>query len=265
VSADAGRTGSSGVDLVAGRRQSRPARIKASLLLAREIVGTMYEQGMRPGDRYLPEAEAIRHHKVGRGTYREALRFLESQGVIVMRSGPSGGPEISQPGASHLASTIALLLQFADAPLRTLLDARIAIEPGMAELAAAHATDEEIAAMSLDLMAVEVDIGNYRKYSAAYLAYWRHLAASSHNPLMAFLSPALRSIVNSAGFVPNELYRAETLGRLQGIHEAVAAHDGLAARTRMRDLEVEFQRRLTEGYPRQMDRIIAWSDLDLPG
>jgi hypothetical protein len=28
---------------------------------------------------------------------------------------------------------------------------------------------------------------------------------------------------------------------------------------------VEFHRRLTEGYPRQMDRVIAWSDLDLPG
>jgi GntR family transcriptional regulator, transcriptional repressor for pyruvate dehydrogenase complex len=229
------------------------------------MVETMYEQGMRPGDRYLPEAEAIRHHKVGRGTYREALRFLENQGVIVMRSGPSGGPEISQPGWPHLASTIALLLQFADAPLRSLLDARIAIEPGLAELAAAHATEDEIAAMALDLLAIEVEIGNYRKYSAAYLAYWRDLAVSSHNPLMAFLSPALRSIVNSAGFVPNELYRAETLGRLKGIHEAVAAHDRAAARSRMRDLEVEFQRRLTEGYPRQIDRVIAWSDLDLPG
>ncbi len=253
------------MDLVLTRRQPGPARIKASLLLARDMVETMYEQGMRPGDRYLPEAEAIRHHKVGRGTYREALRFLESQGVIVMRSGPSGGPEISQPGWPHLASTIALLLQFADAPLRSLLDARIAIEPGMAELAAANATDDEIAAMALDLMAIEVEIGNYRKYSAAYLAYWRDLAGSSHNPLMAFLSPALRSIVNSSGFVPNELYRAETLGRLQGIHEAVAAHDRAAAWSRMRDLEVEFQRRLTEGYPRQIDRVIAWSDLALPG
>jgi DNA-binding FadR family transcriptional regulator len=234
-------------------------------LVARDIVETMYDQGMRPGDRYLPEAEAIRHHKVGRGTYREALRFLESQGVIVMRSGPSGGPEISQPGWPHLASTIALLLQFADAPLGSLLDARIAIEPGMAELAAANATDDEIAVMALDLMAIEAELGNYRKYSAAYLAYWRDLAASSHNPLMAFLSPALRSIVNSAGFVPNELYRAETLARLKQIHAAVAARDPVTARSRMRDLEVEFRRRLTEGYPRQIDRVIAWSDLELPG
>jgi DNA-binding FadR family transcriptional regulator len=247
------------------RPAAPPARTKASLLLARDIVETMHEQGMRPGDRYLPEAEAVRHHGVGRGTYREALRFLENQGVIVMRAGPTGGPEISQPGWPHLASTVALLLQFADAPLRTLLDARIAIEPGMAELAAANATDEEIEAMALDLMAIEVGLGNYRRFSAAYLDYWRDLAASSHNALLAFLSPALRAIVNSAGFVPNEPYRIEILGRLQRIHKAVAGHDSRLAWSAMRDLEFEFHRRLTEGYPRQVDRVIAWSDLDLPG
>ena len=65
-----------------------PAKLKTSILVARDIVQTMYDQGMKPGDRYLSEADAIRHHKVGRGTYREALRFLESQGVIVMRLAP---------------------------------------------------------------------------------------------------------------------------------------------------------------------------------
>jgi GntR family transcriptional repressor for pyruvate dehydrogenase complex len=255
----------SAIDMVAPGRVAHPARTKASLLLARDIVETMYEQGMVPGERYLSEAEAIRHHRVGRGTYREALRFLESQGVIVMRSGPAGGPEISQPGWAHLASAIALLLQFAGAPLREVLDARIALEPGMAELAALNATDEEIAAMDLDLLAIEVELGTYRKFSAAYQAYWRDLAASSHNSLMAFLSPALRAVVNSAGFVPNEPYRLEILGRLRGIHAAVAGHDAPSAWQAMRDLEVEYHRRLTEGYPRQVGRVVAWSDLDIPG
>jgi DNA-binding FadR family transcriptional regulator len=180
-----------------------------------------------------------------------------------MRSGPGGGPEISQPGWPNLASTIALLLQFAEAPLRELLEARKAIEPGMAEMAALNATDDEIDAMALDLVTIEMEIGNYRKFSNAYLAYWRDLARSSHNALLAFLSPALRAIVNSAGFVPNEPYRLEVLARLRTIHNAVAAHDAPAAWTAMRDLEVEFCRRLAEGYPRQIDRVIAWSDLNL--
>jgi GntR family transcriptional repressor for pyruvate dehydrogenase complex len=235
--------------------------MKASMQVAREIVQTMQERGMAPGDRYLSEADAIRAHGVGRGTYREALRFLEQQGVLVMRSGRSGGPEIATPDDRHLASTIALLLQFADAPLRAVLEARMAIEPGMAELAARHATDAEVAAMAAKLDAIELAIGNYRAFSVAYQDYWRSLADSSHNALLSFLSPALRSIVHSGGFVPNEPYRLEVLARLRRIHAAVARHDAAGARAAMLDLEIEFQRRLTENYPRQVARTVCWADV----
>ncbi|MDA0644112.1 MULTISPECIES: FadR/GntR family transcriptional regulator [Nonomuraea] len=239
-------------------------RPKLSLEVARQIVETMRDSGMGPGDRYLPEAEAMRRHGVGRGTYREALRFLEHQGLIVMRPGPNGGPEIVQPGWPNLASTVALLLQFAGAPLSSVLDARVMIEPGLAELAARNATDEELAAMAGDLDAIERGLGSYRAFSAAYESYWRHLAESCHNELFAFLSPALRAIVNSAGFVPDERYRAQVLGRLRTVHAAVAARDAQAARDAMRELEEEFGRRLREGYPRQIAQVIDWSDVREP-
>jgi GntR family transcriptional repressor for pyruvate dehydrogenase complex len=253
---------SAGIDFVPGGNEGGTGRLKASMVVARDIVRTMYERELRPGDRYLSEAEALQRHKVGRGTYREALRFLELQGVIVMRAGPGGGPEIRQPGWPHLASTIALLLQFADAPLRTILEARIAIEPGMAELAAAHATDEEVAQMAADLDDLEANLGAYRAFNDAYLRFWRNLARSSHNALLEFLSPALRAIVNSAGFVPNEPYRVQLLGRLRRIHETVAAHDPKAAWAEMRELEVEFYERLTSGYPRQVERVVSWTELE---
>jgi GntR family transcriptional repressor for pyruvate dehydrogenase complex len=115
-------------------------KMKAAMRLAQEIVATIYESKMQPGDRYLSEADALQHHRVARGTYREALRFLEIQGVVNIRAGPGGGPEIRRPGWPQLASTIALLLQFADAPMREVLEARTAIEPGVARMAAMYAT-----------------------------------------------------------------------------------------------------------------------------
>jgi GntR family transcriptional regulator, transcriptional repressor for pyruvate dehydrogenase complex len=236
-------------------------RVKASLQLARAIVQAIYDEGMKPGDRYLSEAEAIRYHQVGRGTYREALRFLELHGVFVMRSGPAGGPEISRPTWRDLASTIALLMQFAAAPLRAILEARVVIEPGMVALAAVHATDDEVEEMARTLAALEADIGVYRVWRPAYDRYWRLLAEASHNPLLASLSPALRTIVNSGGFVPDEPYRVETVGRLRAVHAAVVARDPEAARRAMLELDLAFERRLTEGYPRQMDRVVCWPEV----
>jgi DNA-binding FadR family transcriptional regulator len=234
---------------------------KASLQTARAMVRSMCERHLRPGDHYMSEAEGIAAHGVSRGTYREALRFLELQGVIVMRAGPAGGVEIAQPDWSNLASTIALLMQFSGASLRTILQARTAIEPGMAVLAARHATDEEIFAMAQMLDDLDENVGNFSEWSRVYHAYWEALARSSHNTLFATLSPALRAIVNSGAFVPDEIYRVATHTRLLAIHAAVASRDEDAAHARMLEQELEIERRLTEGYPREVDRVVRWWEL----
>jgi GntR family transcriptional repressor for pyruvate dehydrogenase complex len=234
---------------------------KAAQRLAREIVATIAETGMRPGDRYLNEADALKRHGVARSTYREALRYLEIQGVVDMRVGPGGGAEIRQPGPDQLASGLALLLQFADAPLRSVLEARRAIEPGMAEMAARAATGEDLAAMGVALADIDAALGDYPRFAEAYHRFWTHFAVASHNPVLALLGPALRTIVDSAGFVPNEPYRSETLGRLRRVHDAIADHDEAAARTAMLDVDLAFLDRLTAGYPRRMEQVVSWSDL----
>lgn len=236
-------------------------KVKASLQLACDMVQAMYDSGMKPGDRYLSEAEGIRVHGVSRGTYREALRFLEHQGVIVLRSGPAGGVEISRPDSRHLASTIALLMQFADAPLRSILEARTVIDPGTAELAARNATSAEIERLAGELVVMEANLGRYPTWNRAYDAFWHGLAAAAHNPLLAGLGPALRTIVNSGGFVPDERYRAGTVTRLRRLHAAVAAHDPAAARAEMLAIDRAFDERLAQGYPQQYDRVVCWPEI----
>jgi GntR family transcriptional repressor for pyruvate dehydrogenase complex len=240
-------------------------RPKAALRVAQEIVQAIYDDRMQPGDRYFSEAEAMKRHGVPRSTLREALRFLEMQGVIRMRVGPGGGAIVGRPGWPNLASTMALLLQFDGADLQTVLEARRVIEPSMAELAVRNATEGEIAAMAGDLDALEASLGLFREWSQAYQRFWRRLAESTHNALIAFLFPALRALVDSGGFAPNEIYRSEILDRLRIIHRALASRDVDGARTAMRELEDGFFARIAEGYPRQMKRQVAWADLDLSG
>ena len=69
----------------------------------------------RPGDKLISEQKMVERYGVARGSLREALRFLELQGVLRIKSGPGGGPVIDTPNAHHFASTLALLLQFVGA------------------------------------------------------------------------------------------------------------------------------------------------------
>jgi GntR family transcriptional repressor for pyruvate dehydrogenase complex len=236
---------------------------KAALTLAQEIARIIHDEGLRPGDRYLSESEAVARHGVARGTFREALRFLELQGVIRVKAGPGGGAIVTRPDWTSLASTLALLLQFEDASLLQVLEARRVMAPGMADLAVKRATAEEIDAMAAQLELAAAGVSDYPAFSAAYRAYWRLLARSTRNPLLALLAPALRAIVDSGGFIPDETRRVRIVERLRQLHAAVADRDGERARTLITEIETAFLDRLVEGYPQRIVRPIAWADLKL--
>lgn len=83
------------------------------------------------GDRLPPAEEDLAcRYEVARATLREALRFLELQGVIHLQLGRGGGPVVSRPQTRDFASSLSLILQFMDTDLRALLELREAIATG---------------------------------------------------------------------------------------------------------------------------------------
>lgn len=234
---------------------------KAAARVAQEIVQTIYEEGLRPGDRYLSEAEALARHNVSRATFREALRFLEFQGVVKVRAGPGGGAIVQRPDWPHLASTFALLLQFAGAPLSTVMAARAALEPSMAEAAARNASEAAIAHLGTLLAQVEANLPDPQRFGQAYRAFWTAVADATGNALMAMLWPALRMLIDSGGFIPNERYRASLIERMRTLLLCIEARDTAGAAALVAALDGEFATRLAELYPLRIERIIAWSDL----
>ncbi|MDQ8757559.1 FCD domain-containing protein [Sphingosinicella sp. LHD-64] len=234
---------------------------KAAARVAQEIVQTIYDEGLKPGDRYLSEADALARHGVSRATFREALRFLEFQGVVKVRAGPGGGAIVQKPDWPHLASTFALLLQFAGAPLSTVMAARAAIEPSMAEAAARNASEAAIAELGTLLAEAEAAIADPQRFGPAYRAFWTKVADATGNALMAMLWPALRMLIDSGGFIPNERYRASLIARMRTLLACIESRDAAGAATLVAELDGEFATRLAELYPRRVGRVVAWSDL----
>jgi GntR family transcriptional regulator, transcriptional repressor for pyruvate dehydrogenase complex len=119
-----------------GAERPGSTKQKSAVIVAKRIVAAVERERLGPGDKLPPERVMQEQYGVGRSTLREALRFLELQGVLTLKTGPGGGPVLRRPRSSHLATTLALTLQFKDAPFRVIVEARMALEPMMAGLAA---------------------------------------------------------------------------------------------------------------------------------
>lgn len=108
---------------------------------ARNIKQMIIQQKMKPGDRLLCETDLMKMFGVSRSTLREALKFLKAENVIEIKRG--NGTFISD--ATGVGED-PLGLNFINQHhlINNLLEARLLIEPQIAELAVQRATEQNI-------------------------------------------------------------------------------------------------------------------------
>lgn len=236
-------------------------KAKRALTLAREIVGDIEINAHGPGHRLPQEQDMLARYDVARATLREALRFLELQGVIHLQPGRGGGPIVARPQTANFASSMALILQFMDTDLRSLLDLREAIAPAVAERAAENATVADLAALEdcLAQLEREVDAPEFEETNRRFhdLLGW-----ASGNPAFGLLVSALhlltRSMSISLGYSAQE--RAAQLRCLDRVLHAVRMRDATAARGHIERLTFGSTRYLAERSPKIVAQKVRWEN-----
>lgn len=234
---------------------------KKSTLLAQKIVNKIVDEGLGEGDRLAPEAEMCDYYGVGRSTIREALRLLENQGVIKIKTGPGGGPIVSGFDAGFLAGNIALHLQLSGATFRDVMNARMVIEPRIAASAAGQGRADAIGALR-ENVSHSHEASEDRGLLVAESARFHDLvAASSDNPFFEYLLLALHRITEP--FAQRLSYHEERRERLIGHHEEIlaaieAGSPEKAAAAMEADL-LEFFDYVEQEAPQLFDEPIEWS------
>jgi len=247
--------------LGAGLTGSRPP--KTAMLVAQRIVRDIGRAGLRPGDLLPPERAMLETYDTGRGTLREALRLLEFQGVIALKPGPGGGPILLNPAASHLASTLQLLMQLNQAPYRAVVEARLALEPVISQLAAQRISDESLEDLAGSLGQMRGNAGDRDRFRDAGRRFHGLIAWSSGNVMFGYIVDALLGILESTVIgIDNPGDRRAVIVRAhEEIYAAIARRDAAAAGERMREHIEACTRYAQRKFPETLDQTITWDRL----
>jgi GntR family transcriptional repressor for pyruvate dehydrogenase complex len=205
---------------------------KLSALVADRITDRILRSGLKPGSRLPSEAEMRQQLGVGRGTVREALRLLEAQGLITVRSGPQGGPVVEQLNTEHMTRLLLLLLILWEATLRDVYEVRQVLDPLAAGLAAKNASEEQVEQLRASVEAL-TEPGKGEEDIVSENQFFHQLVGEAcGNPvLLAFISAITRIFdgyaMGSGKYGPKE---ASKIAEFHGaIADAIAAKDVEAA------------------------------------
>lgn len=239
-----------------------PRPQKTAMLVAQRIVGDINRRGNTIGDRLPPERIMLEEYNVGRGTLRESLRFLELQGVIALKPGPGGGPVVQQPDATSLATSLTLLLQFANAPFRTIAEARGGLEPMMAQLAAERMSDEQLTDLRSSVDMMQANLDDQSIFLEENKRFHDVIARGSGNAMFGCLVDALLGILDGSaiGIDYPEVRRIAVHKAHLRICDAIAARDPAASAEAMRDHIEQYLKYAERKFPDVLAAPIVWNN-----
>jgi GntR family transcriptional regulator, transcriptional repressor for pyruvate dehydrogenase complex len=149
------------------------------------------------GDRLPTEDELTEAFGIARTTLREALRILESQGLIHIRRGRGGGATITMPDLVRLAEPLAVVLQLRKTTTADLDAARVLIEPHLAAELARNHTDDDLAALSAVLAraSAAAEAADADEFGAAAAELHVTLIERGGNETLSVLSQLLNALI----------------------------------------------------------------------
>ena len=210
---------------------------KASDVLADDLRERILRGEFPEGTALPPERELVIQTQMSRTTVREALRILEVQGLVTIRTGRSGGAFVQRPGGESVASSVDLVIRGRQIRMFALFETREALEPSCAELAARHRTaaDLEVLDKANEAMASEDDpLANFLQ---ANIDWHMAVATAGHNELlsgfMLAISRAIYAATDNSAFIDVEVRRA-TVAAHRAITGAIREQDPEAAARRMK-------------------------------
>ena len=221
-------------------------------LIAEQLVSQIGSRQLQPGDALPPERELTQRYRAGRSSVREALRMLQSRGLIE----PLGNGSFVVAGyANPLNSSLQLLLSLDQASMHDLYELRRILECEASALAADRRSEVHLTLMddAIGEMADALESSGRDAYIDGDLRFHMAIAEATRNGLilhaMTAVRDAARRTLTTIFLIPGSPERS--LEQHRAIRAAIADGDAERARDEMREhlarVEADVTRLLAAG------------------
>ena len=206
--------------------------------VAAQIGERILSRALREGERLPSETELARQFGVNRSTVREALRELESRGLLQRRPG-SKLMSVSRPHHESVAQGVSHALLLHDVTVRHLWEALTMLEPPLCAAAARARGAADLECIAAAAAAFAAEREDTERAVEHTTEVFRCIGRATHNPvlglaqepLLRLLGPSLRVMIDQ---VPQARARIATAHRrlletleardAEGAHEWMARH-----------------------------------------
>lgn len=211
--------------------------VKVFEQVAEQIEKRILGGELHSGDRLPTERDLAEQFHVSRTAVREAMKILAQKGLVDMR--PGRGTIVIDGAREAMQDSIGLVMKLKLGEVGgsdNLVEVRTILETEIAALAAARATDKEIAAMHQAVRKMDESLNDADAFIAADNRFHEALAQATQNTLIFIL---INSIVNLLSEQRKQIFEVEGGPQRGQLHhkrilESIINRDPEAARAAMR-------------------------------
>jgi len=252
------------VDSVGSNRagfDSSRRKMKLSEAIAAQILDDIARRGMTEGQPLMSEAAMLETYGGGRASVREALRILETNGLVNIKAGPRGGAVVGRVDPVQFGRSATRYFQLGGATVRELIEARLILEPATTGLAAKRRDPASMERLRGWLENHhDRPTGDDATYLSESFEFHSIVSGMSGNMVLDLITLAMKDVFTSR--VKSAVYPPNARRRVRAVHEEIAQlvldGDAEGAERLMREHLEEYVRYATRRLPGLLEDKVSW-------
>jgi GntR family transcriptional regulator, transcriptional repressor for pyruvate dehydrogenase complex len=172
-------------------------RIRVFETVRKSVLDSIRNGDLLPGDKLPSERGLAEQHAVSRSAVREALRTLESSGVLRFEKGQSGGAFVREHSADGITQSFRDMILLGKMPLSELMRVRMSLLQLAVELSAERGEEDDFVRLDANIDATQVAVDQNDPFATIepVMEFNSLLGKASHNPVLMLVIDMLVQIM----------------------------------------------------------------------